>query len=261
MPQLLRLALPGALSAWEAAGFARNNDPDDIAFQIGGVAIGVPGGADASWGWRDGPQSREGVDRPPSHWAELGAAGFTEVDVQGIATSIDNMNAAEHTEYVEEREAVAMPHPNGALSLYSVCVTTPDLDSTIAAFEAAGLDLRRVRKPHEPGSSVSKGLQMAFFKFGTPPHRDVILELIAPGGGAGAPLPGGFPLKPDGACIAGLVVRVAALAPVAELLGPELLGRERDAVQGKGMRIATLNHAKCGLPLPLAFMSAPEASS
>ena len=108
---------------------------------------------------------------------------------------------------------------------------------------------------------------MAFFKFGAPPDRDVILEVIAPGGGGGGgggdapPLPGGFPLRAQAACIAGIVVRVPSLTPLAELLGPELLGKERAAAQGKGMRIAALKHARCGLPLPLAFLSAPAPAS
>ena len=261
IPQLLRLKLPGSLAEWEDAGFARSADSEDVALAIGGIDIGVGGGKIASWGWRDGPLSREhrNDDRaPPSYFSELQADGFTELLVDGIPTSIDDLGAVEHAEYQSSRADVAMPHPNGATSLYSVCVTTPDMDASLAAFEAAGLKLRRLRKPKDPSSELSKGLSMAFFTLGAPPDRDVVLELIGvPSGadsGTTSTLPGGFPLASH-AAIAGLVVRVPSLAPLPELLGKDRLGEERDAVQGKGLRIVALKHEAVGLPLPLAFIS------
>ena len=67
-PQLLRLKLPGTLSAWADAGFARNGDADDMALGLGGVDVGI-GSSDciASWGWRDGREAR-GVESEPAEW-------------------------------------------------------------------------------------------------------------------------------------------------------------------------------------------------
>ena len=95
--------------------------------------------------------------------------------------------------------------------------------------------------------------------------RDVVLEVIAPPlGSSGRAMPGGFAVPSSGAAIAGMVVSVpreSGLDGVREALGPQggtLLSKERDAVQGKGMRIAALRHEVCGLPLPIAFITAPK---
>ena len=180
---------------------------------------------------------------------------------------LDDLSDEEHMQHIGARASLARPHPNGAIGIYSVCVTTPDFDGTIAAFQANGLSLRRVRRADDPASALSRGLSMAFFKFGAPPGRDVILELVAPppapasssaGDAAVSPAVAieraGFPVGPQ-ATIAGLVVEVPSIAPLVSLLGPELLGAERDAAQGHGRRIAPLKHKAAGLPLPLAFIT------
>jgi hypothetical protein len=135
-----------------------------------------------------------------------------------------------------------VPHPNGALGLYSLCVTTPDFEGTISALQQSGLALRRVRRPDD---ATSGGRPMAFFKFGAPPGRDVILELVGPGasdGAAKAMEHMGFSMG-EHAMIAGLVVEVPSISPIARLLGLQLLGAERDAAQGHGRRIAPLKHS------------------
>ena len=183
-PQLLRLKLPGPLSAWKAIGFAQNSDADDIALSLGGVEVGIGdcSSAPSSWGWRDGPSTRGPTDAPPPWWWETVASeGFTEVDVAGVPTAIDDLDADEHLALLDARAQASEPHPNGALGIYSVCVTTPDFDGTLTTLKESGLDLRRVRKASDPASPLSRGLSMAFFKFGAPPGRDVILEVVAPG--------------------------------------------------------------------------------
>ena len=262
-PQLLRLKLPGALSAWEAAGFSRNNDSDDVALHVGGIDIGVGDTlALPSWGWRDGPKARDLPDASrdcPAYWEDLRSEEWTELSIAGIQTAIDDVGAEILEDHLEERAGVSTAHPNGADGLYSICVTTPDLGTTVRALESAGVALRRMRKPGDPASQLSTGLQMAFFKFGVPDGQDVILELIAPGSD-GTPLPGGFPIGTQ-AQIAGLVVSVPDLGQVAALLGPERLSTERAAVQGRGRRIAALKHEAVGLPLPLAFMTPSTSTS
>jgi len=263
-PALLRLSLPGSLAAWEAAGFARNGDDDDIALSIGGVDLGV-GGGDAvrlpSWGWRDGPRTRRvtsSADHPPC-WGGMGSDHFIEVNVAGVATSIDDLDDTENAEHQAVRASVAVPHPNGALGLYSMCVTTPDFEGTISALQQSGLALRRVRRPDD---ATSGGRPMAFFKFGAPPGRDVILELVGPctsDGAAKAMEHMGFSMG-EHAMIAGLVVEVPSISPIARLLGLQLLGAERDAAQGHGRRIALLKHKAAGLPLPLAFITPSTGS-
>ena len=69
----------------------------------------------------------------------------------------------------------------------------------------------------------------------------------------------GFP-SGDQAVIAGLVVEVPSIQPLAALLGPSVLGEERAAAQGGGRRIAPLRHEAAGLPLPLAFIT-PSTSA
>ena len=260
-PQLLRLKLPGKLSAWEQAGFARNADVDDFALSIGAVDVAIGSTGLSAWGWRDGPRTRDGVpERDPPCWDGLAADNFAEVAIDSIQTSIDDLDAAEHLEHTEAQWRASTTHPNGALGIYSVCVTTPTFDATVEAFEQAGLQLRRVRKASDPASALSRGLSMAFFKFGAPPGRDVILELVGPGtsdaavGAAVAVERAGFAVG-EGATIAGMVVEVPAIAPLASLLGPSLLGEERDAAQGHGRRIAPLKHKAAGLPIPLAFIT------
>ena len=164
-PQLLRVALPGALEAWEAAGFSRSDDPEDLALSIGGVDVGIHCQGAPTWGWRDGPASRAEfhVDDWVPAWDGLAADGWTELSVgaiggvSGIATSIDDLSAAEHGALVEERAGTAVEHANGATGLYSIAILTPDLQATIGAFEAAGLSMRRLRKPDDAASPLSKG--------------------------------------------------------------------------------------------------------
>ena len=268
-PQLLRLSLPGSLAAWEAAGFARNGDDDDMALSIGGVDLGV-GGGDAvrlpSWGWRDGPRTRRvasSTDHPPC-WGGMESDHFIEVNVAGVATSIDDLDDTENAEHQAVRASVALPHPNGALGLYSLCVTTPDFEGTISALQQSGLALRRVRRPDDAAWPISCGLPVAFFKFGAPPGRDVILELVGPGtsGGAAKAMEHMGLSMGEHALIAGLVVEVPSISPISDSISPiasslglQLLGAERDAAQGHGRRIAPLKHKAVGLPLPLAFIT------
>ena len=127
-------------------------------------------------------------------------------------------------------------HPNGALRIDHLVVFTPALGRTIEALEEAGVELRRVREPDEPGPPVHQ----AFFRLG-----EVILEVVeSPRGGSGP------------AVFWGLTLCVADLERSAELLGSRL-GDVHDAVQ-PGRRIARMRR-EAGLGLPVALISEKPA--
>ena len=121
-------------------------------------------------------------------------------------------------------------HPNGAVALDHVVVTTPDFDRTAAALESAGIPLRRVREVGD--------IRQGFRRLGP-----AILELVE------AP---NMPVGP--ARFWGLVVIVPDLAELRARLTPHV-GEIRDAVQ-PGRHIATLSEA-AGLSPRIAFME-PE---
>lgn len=130
----------------------------------------------------------------------------------------------------------AAPHPNGVTRIDHLVAFTPDLDRTVAAAEAAGLDLRRVRDELAPAGSP----RQAFFRLG-----EVILEVAqAP---PRSPLAGDAPAR-----FFGLAFLVDDLDATATTLD-DLLGEPRDAVQ-PGRRIATVRR-EAGLGLPVALMT------
>jgi len=63
----------------------------------------------------------------------------------------------------------ALAHPNGVIAIDHVVAITPDLDRTISALQAVGLDLRRVREAPTPAGAP----RQAFFRLGA-----VILEVV-----------------------------------------------------------------------------------
>lgn len=120
-------------------------------------------------------------------------------------------------------------HPNGAMGIDHVVITTPDFDATARALEAAGLPFRRVRQ-------ASPDLRQGFRRLGP-----AILEVIeAPG----TPAPAFW----------GLTVIVSDFERLRDYAGAQL-GEARPAVQ-PGRQIATLSSA-AGLSTRVAFMT-PE---
>jgi hypothetical protein len=131
-------------------------------------------------------------------------------------------------------------HPNGVLAIDHVVAMSPELDRSMRALQAAGLDLRRVREEPTPAGAP----RQAFFRLG-----DEILELVqepeqvvARAGGPDHP-----------ARFWGLALSAEDLEGAAERLGPDL-GEVRPAVQA-GRLIATLRRS-AGLAVPVALMSA-----
>jgi hypothetical protein len=185
------------------------------------------------------------VADPPDLWRQL---GFTVAGTTCAIGSVEHQLGAEGTGVVgwvvdgltgfdevptaaaTARSTPPTEHPNGVLELDHVVVATPDLARTIAAFEAAGVGLRRTRQ-------AGAGMTQAFFKLGP-----MIIEVI------------GHPTAADDgpATFWGLTFTVADLDATAALLGTRLRPI-KTAVQA-GRRIGTLDRA-AGSSVPIAFMS------
>jgi hypothetical protein len=194
--------------AWEALGFAVEGD----GCGVGDVRIRLAG-AGAGKGLRG--------------WSLRGVGAR---DFDGLSTTSSERPPPD----------AAPAHPNGVMAIDHVVAITPGLDRTVAALEAAGLDLRRVREEPTPAGAP----RQAFFRLGA-----VILEVVQEppeaierGGGMDrAAFFWGLALLSDDleATVAGLGDRVSEIRP---------------AVQ-PGRRIATLRRS-AGLSVPVALMSA-----
>ena len=153
--------------------------------------------------------------------------------VEGLTGPVDGLPAIDLPP--EEPAPATALHPNGTTAVDHVVVMTPDLDRTVGALEAAGLEARRVRDADAGG----KPIRQVFFRLGDP-----VLEVVGP------PEPSG-----DGpARFFGLALTVADLDATATALG-DRLGEPKDAVQ-PGRRIATLRRS-AGCTTAIAFMSPP----
>jgi hypothetical protein len=177
---------------WAALGFT----VDAGAITVGGVRI-IPAGG-------------------PPGLRELRLRGLRAQRPDGLALTS-----------AREPEPAPAAHPIGAVAVDHVVALTDDAARTSAALEAAGLPLRRVRRP--PASDAVQAFHLA----GT-----LIVEVVEATGRAPR--------------LWGLVVVVADLDAAAALLG-DRLGAPKDAVQ-PGRRIATVRRT-AGLSLPLALMT------
>lgn len=196
--RLAALRIAAGPDAWRECGFEVS---EEGTIRIGSVRLELTGGEGGIEGW------------------SLGGARGTDLD--GLATE----------GAPPEQLATAARHPNTAVRIDHLVVFTPDLKRTAAAFEGAGLDLRRLREPDEPGPPV----RQAFFRLG-----EVIAEVVENA------------RAPDGpASLWGITFAVADLGRCAELLGPKL-GEIHDAVQ-PGRRIATARR-EANLAIPVAFI-------
>ena len=212
-PRLVELAVADEPDAWRDAGFSVEGAVVDLA----GVRVRLVGRADAGPG---------------------GIVGWTLAGVAAADGSLDGLpTALVGDEPAPGPDGSVPPHPNGCTGLDHVVVLTPDLDRTLAALDAAGLDLRRIRDTTSYGSPM----RQAFFRLGP-----VILEVVSGDTGSGVPA------ADAPASWFGLAIDVADLDETAAVLG-EGLGSIRDAVQ-EGRRIATLRHRPLGLSVAIAAM-------
>jgi hypothetical protein len=160
---------------------------------------------------------------------EPGLRGWAISGIDPAITEIDGLP----TSVVEARSPQLAEHPNGGVELDHVVVLTSSLDRTCGAIEAAtGAPLKRVR---EIGP-----MRQGFHRVGT---GGMIVEVVE------RP-----EVEVDHAEFWGVVINVTDLDRAVELIGPDLVGEPKEAVQ-PGRRIATVR-SSAGLGLPVAFMSA-----
>ena len=209
-PGIDELVVGDSPEAWRHAGFTV--DDDDVC-RIGTVRVRLAGRDEGkyirSWTLRGVQLDRE----------------FADVD--GLSLG--------HSPASATGPAEPARHDNGARLIDHLVVATPDTARTTKAFEAIGLDVRRVRDT-DP-ETYGMPMRQTFFRL-----DEVILELIGPAEPAG-----------DGpARFFGLALTVEDLDALPDRYG-EHLGRVKAAVQ-PGRRIATLRHRDLGLSVAIAFM-------
>ena len=155
-------------------------------------------------------------------------AGLASIDLDGLPT----------TRSETPTQGEPSPHPNGITAIDHVVAISSDLDRTVAALEAAGLDLRRIREEPTPAGAP----RQAFFRVG-----GTILEVVQEPPEATERAGGDRP-----AFFWGLAFVAPDLDRTVAFLG-EHAGEIRDAVQ-PGRRIATLRRS-AGLSVPVALMT------
>ncbi|MGP0102895.1 MAG: VOC family protein [Solirubrobacteraceae bacterium] len=233
-PTIDELTIADEPARWAALGF----DVAGGGCQIGTVRLRfVEPAAVAHPPGSDQPGPGPFGSGPPGivGWSLRDAAS---IELDGLATTISEGPPA----------APAPAHPNGVLAIDHVVAASPDLDRSIAALRAAGLDLRRVREEPTPAGAP----RQAFFRLG-----GEILELIQEPEQAIASSPEGERAggREREARFWGLALLVEDLERTVELLAPHV-GEARAAVQ-PGRRIATVRRS-AGLAVPLALMSRDE---
>jgi catechol 2,3-dioxygenase-like lactoylglutathione lyase family enzyme len=167
--------------------------------------------------------------------AGKGLSGWSLRDVEG--TELDGL-ATTRSRRPAPGEVPA--HPNGIPGLDHLVAISPDLDRTVAALRAAGLDLRRIRAEPTPAGAP----RQAFFRLG-----GVILEVVQEPAEATARAGGDRP-----AFFWGLAFLAPEIETTVAALG-DRVSEVRPAIQ-PGRRIATLRRA-AGLALPVALITPP----
>ena len=133
--ELVALDIAADPAAWAAAGFAVERG----SVRLGGVEVRLREEGRGLHGWTLTAQPSGPLDGLPDP-----------------ATGAPLAGQAPH-------------HPNGVTTVDHVVAFSPELDRTVAALEAAGLDLRRRREGRTGGGSA----RQAFFRLGAP-----ILEVV-----------------------------------------------------------------------------------
>jgi hypothetical protein len=205
-PTLDQLTVADAPGAWRACGFEVDGSTCVVGETRIRLAAAAGGKGLVKWSLRD--------------------LDTTELD--GLAT------------VRSDRPAPAQPpvHPNGVTALDHVVAISSDLDRTVAALRAAGLDLRRIREEPTPAGAP----RQAFFRLGEP-----ILEVVQAPAEAVERTGGDRP-----AFFWGLAFVAPDLEATVASLG-DRVSEVRDAVQ-PGRRIATVRRS-AGLSLPLALIT------
>jgi hypothetical protein len=154
--------------------------------------------------------------------------GTSSTDLDGLPTGVSE----------RPPPGEAPEHPNGVTGLDHVVAISSDLNRTVVALEAAGLDLRRIREEPTPAGAP----RQAFFRLGAP-----ILEVVQEPAEAMARAGGDRP-----AFFWGLAFVAPDLEKTVAYLG-DRVSEIRPAVQ-PGRRIATLRRS-AGLSVPIALIT------
>ncbi len=212
-PTIDELTVADAPAAWSALGFAVEGDTcvlGDVRIRLAGSDAGK---GLTGWSLRD----------------------VESAELDGLPTT-----RSDHQPPRERPE-----HLNGIATIDHVVAITPALERTVAALEAAGLDLRRIREEPTPAGAP----RQAFFRLGA-----TILEVVQEppeaierGGGIDRP-----------AFFWGLAFVAPDLDATVAGLGDQV-SEIREAIQ-PGRRIATLRRS-AGLAVPVALMTSPLSSS
>ncbi len=193
--------------------------------------------------------------------AGRGILGWTlreiaSIELDGLPTQAADPSASAAGDSAEARTGDDLPHarapraatpghPNGIAAIDHVVAMSPDLDRSVVALQAVGLDLRRIREQPTPAGAP----RQAFFRLG-----EVILELVQEPAEVVA-------TRPDGANgparFWGLALLSDDLERTVARVG-EHSSEIRTAVQ-PGRRIATLRRS-AGLAVPVALMSRAAAA-
>jgi len=215
-PTIDQLTIADDPARWAALGF----DVENGSTQIGSVRLRFTGPADSpdssgivAWSLRD----------------------VLSDELDGLTTTISESEVPEP----------APAHANGVIAIDHVVAASPELDRSVAALQAVGIDLRRVREQPTPAGAP----RQAFFRLG-----NEILELIQEPAEVVASSPEGERAggRKRPARFWGLAVLVEDLDASAAQLAPHV-SEVRDAVQ-PGRRIASVRRS-AGLAVPLALMS------
>ncbi|HEV7400113.1 MAG TPA: hypothetical protein VGN84_07555 [Solirubrobacterales bacterium] len=208
MPTVDELTVADAPESWSALGFALNGD----ICVIGDLRIRLAG-----------PDAGKGL------------VGWSLRDVE--TTELDGMPTARSDRPLPSERP---EHSNRISVLDHIVAITPALDRTVAALEAAGLDLRRIREEPTPAGAP----RQAFFRLGP-----TILEVVQEPAEATERASGDRP-----AFFWGLAFISSDLDATVAALG-DRVSEIRPAVQ-PGRRIATLRRS-ADLTVPVALMTPP----
>lgn len=208
MPALARLEIADEPGLWHGLGFCVTDDgtltAGAVEIQLTGPVADREAGGIRSWSLRSATALPDQLDGIVTRTLQPGAP-----DVPAVA------------------------HPNAVSGVDHVVVTTPDLERTLTALRAAGMEVRRTRD----AGTAERPLRQAFLWAGA-----VLVEV------AGPPQPAGdAPARLRG------VVLVAPDVDVLAKRWSTQLGAPRDAVQ-HGRRIVSLRR-EAGSSVRVAFMT------
>lgn len=204
------LTLADDPGVWEALGFLLEGDT----CRLGGVRVRLAG--------------KDSGGRGILSWS---LRGIESPELDGLPTAISGS--------AEAPSAPGDAHPNGVLGIDHVVAMSPAFERSVAALQAAALDLRRVREEPTPAGAP----RQAFFRLG-----GEILELVQEP--AEIVVRDGGPERP--ARFWGLALLSKDLDRTVAAMG-EHVSEIRPAVQ-PGRRIATVKRS-AGLSVPVALMS------